>query len=757
MQNIITDFTTGYLEISNVYAPIASGLTESYPLFGNGNNVYSIYINNINGVEKLKTFNYSSIDETSTRYLVTTYRISRDGIKWSNYLPLNKNIDNFPAWSGDYKFYLEIKFERQGSSSSGNIFLLNWTILGNTQRNLINTETSTVSLVSGQNIIHKPPYVYKVFKITDIEIIANNNNYSISYRYSQDYGRTVTNWTKLTKENIISERITPIRFFQIEYLIEATNNVKIYDINLIGDFQNVTNDSKKTNIYGSREDCSCIILGLVGSSNSSSNQRTDVILNGEQSQQLYQLTSQDKANLYTPYKLSNAVDLLTKLSNDVNEIFGHEAVYFLTDPDKNGIDYTFHEYQLLNYVCNEKIKVSVDNNQFPDNQITMNQYDLSLFEAFEIHIPKDSFKNAFGIEKRPSKEDFLWFCELNRMYQVEHAYAFKYFNNTSTYYKIALKKYVQKANIIGGNESMNDKVSQLTKNSTINELFGLENELDKKSSSNVEQLKTQSRDYLRYEILVDIDRELIENSSNIISKTHYDLSTNNNLGPALVYRNFKNVFSKSDNISYTCWFNIISNKVNSNYNFINYFDENNSQGIIINKINKNFNIILNSTPYQFILPNDLTISIWYGLIINIDQRTQLISLHIYKRDVENESDAGKLNSTKLDLVYSNQISLNPQDITIDNNIAANILSSSMKITNIRLFTDIIPEKSQDKILNQQIIGKDTKYLIFADNANERIITDYIPLDTLNDYQNNIRIGTRKTNGKNFPDSDYGTE
>jgi len=28
---------------------------------------------------------------------------------------------------------------------------------------------------------------------------------------------------------------------------------------------------------------------------------------------------------------------------------------------------------------------------------------------------------------------------------------------------------------------------------------------------------------------------------------------------------------------------------------------------------------------------------------------------------------------------------------------------------------------------------------------------------LNDFQSTIRIGTRKTGGKDFPDSDYGTE
>lgn len=755
MQNIITDFTTGYLEISDVYAATASGLTDSYLIFNDTVTAHSIYVTNVSGVEKLKTFNYNSTGETSTRYLITTYRISRDGVKWTTYLPLNKSIDNFTAWSGDYKFYIEIKFTREGSSTSGSITLLNWTLLGNTQRNLIKTETATATLTAGQNIIYKPPYVYKVFKITDIEVIANNSNYTISYRYSQDYGRTVTNWTNFTKENIISERITPIRFFQIEYLIEATNNVKIYDINLIGDFQNVTNDSKKTNVYGSREDCNCLILGLVSTPDTA--QRTDVIVNGDQSQKLYQLSSQDKANLFKPYKIPEAVNLLTKLSNDVNEIVGHDVVYFLTDPDKNGTDYTFHEYQLLNYVCDEQLKVSVDNNQFPDNQITMNQFDLSLFEAFEIHVPKDAFKNAFGVEKRPSKDDFLWFCELNRLYQVEHAYAFKYFNNTSTYYKIALKKYVQKANVIGANESMTEKVAKLTQNSTINDLFGLENELDKKASSNIEQFKTQSRDLLRYEILADIDRELIENSSNIISKTNYDLSSIKYLTTALIYRNFKNVFAISDNISYTSWFNINVVNLGKYYNFINYYDDINSQGFTINKLNNNFIIKLNTTTYTFTLSTDLLISVWYGLVLNIDQRSKALSLSIYKRDVEDEADAGKLNSTKLDLVYSQQLSLVPQSITIDNSIAANILASNMRITNIRLFTDIIPQKAQDKILNQQIIGKDTKYLIFADNANERIITDYMPLDTLNDFQSTLRIGTRKTGGKDFPDSDYGTE
>jgi len=190
--------------------------------------------------------------------------------------------------------------------------------------------------------------------------------------------------------------------------------------------------------------------------------------------------------------------------NDSNQMFGHEVVYFITDPDKKGIDHTFHEYQLFNYVCEKLIKVSVENNQFPDSQIVMNQFDLSLFEAFEVHVPKLFFKEQFGPEKRPSKEDFLWFCELNRMFVVEHAQQFRSFNNNAVYYKLHLKKYVQKSNVIAGNLAIQEKVQELTKNSTINELFGVENSQDKASVANKEEFRPLTRDITRVSIVANI-------------------------------------------------------------------------------------------------------------------------------------------------------------------------------------------------------------------------------------------------------------
>jgi hypothetical protein len=51
--------------------------------------------------------------------------------------------------------------------------------------------------------------------------------------------------------------------------------------------------------------------------------------------------------------------ILSKLSSDTEQVFGHKVIYFVTDPDKKGHDYSLHEYSLYNIVCESEIKVSV--------------------------------------------------------------------------------------------------------------------------------------------------------------------------------------------------------------------------------------------------------------------------------------------------------------------------------------------------------------------------------------------------------------
>jgi hypothetical protein len=728
MQQIVIKELDGTINIFDSYdisAPI--GLIDSTPIFINIGDEFILSISNIQNLIKFNKFNFEALGITENRLLKTYYRISRDGNKWTDWLDLNSYFDNFPVIDPMESFFIDIKWIRDGDSKIGTIKLIEYNISGKIDRNEVQGD-ETYLVKSNDKLVIKPPFVYKVFSLSDIEIISSDlTDVVIKYRISQDNSRSWSNWEFFTKENISTLKISPIRFFQIEYSIEnnSSNNFKIYDINLIGDFQNVSKDYFKTNLFGIRECCQSNILGGcddgglgVGCDNDGVNR---------------QLTEEDKKNFFNPYQQNKAIELLSKLTSDAEQIFGHRVLYFATDADKKGQDHILHEYQLYNVVCDGEIKVSVEGNNFPDSQIVMNQFDLNLFETMEVHITKEQFKKTFGPQRRPSKEDFLYFCDLNRMYQVEHAQQFRSFNNAAVYYKLILKKYSQKANVQAGNSTIAEKISQLTKNSTIDELFGIEQSQDKAAVANKDQFKPLTKDPIRMDYYATIDKELIENGSTIISKSNYDLSSVDFLKTAVKYKNIDPVLKVSDNIGYMLWFNIHNYISNEVYNFFDYYDETNSLGWKVQLINDSISVKVNSDEYIYNLTGNITSGVealeedtWYCYVLNIDQRNRKLEQYVYKRNVDDEEDAPQLISTKLRLVYEDIQEYVPVSFELES-ISGQLIGSDMKVTNIRLFLDVLNKDSHTKILNQYVLGDDSKYLIFADNATTRLYLPNMPL------------------------------
>jgi hypothetical protein len=745
MQQIITDFQNGTIVISDQFNVDASTYSiDATPYFPTVGDEYIISFVNLEKVLRFTKFTYDTIDLTDNRYLENYYRVSRDGYTYTDWYSLDKNITEFVPLDPAWPLFMDVKWIRAGSNTTGAIRLLEYQLEGEVERTIVE-EDITVNLSAGENVILKAPYIYKVFKITDIEIISSTGvtDVDINYRYSQDSGRTWSNWEPFTVENITTVRINPIRFFQIEYSItnNSASSVKIQDINLIGDFQNVTLDYYKTNLFGIRDCCQSNVLGTYDS-NGNFIPATNVSggisgsgLDGGQCQgpgsTLPQTTTQDTANFWNPYQQSSAMALLEKLSSDAEQVFGFKVIYFLTDPDKKGQDHTIHEYQLYNVVCDGVVKVAVESNNFPDNQITMNVFDLGLFENMIVHVTKKQFKEIFGPHRRPSKEDFLYFCDVNRMFQVDHAQQFRNFNNAAIYYKLVLKKWTQKANVLADTQSINDTIRNLAKNTTLDELMGIENNQDKSAIANKDQFKPLTREPIRLEYYAEIIKELIENSSTIISKANYDLSTVDVGSEAVVYKNLKPSLLVSDNIGFQVWFKFNNYVTDDVYNFMTFYSG--SLGWKSNLSNDRITITLNSTDYTWDLTgtqtNDATAleeEVWYCYVLNIDQRNRSMSQYIYKRDVDEEDEAGHLTSTVLREVYQNTQTIEPVDYDLpDSNCT--ILGSDMRITNIRLFVEVIPAEFHNKILNQYIIRDDSKYLVFADNATARIFLPNFPL------------------------------
>lgn len=744
MFTINSNSLDGTITISDKFNISASAsAVDATPYLNEIDSEYILSFANLEGVSKFTNFIYDTLGMTDTRYLVQYYRLSRDGERWTDWYDLKKNIDNFPVIDPKDKLNIDIKWIRKGTNRIGSIRILEYSLEGIIETTAVIDDDSTAVIATGETKIIKPPYIFKVFRIDDIEIISSTGvpDGSLKYRYSQDNSRTWSNWEVLTKENIKTKRFTPVRFFQVEYSIENTSGsqIRVQDINLIGNFQNVTLDSQKTNLYGIRECCQSNLNGAYDANgnfipntnlNSSSSSGAAGGGNCATPATYKPMTADQQALLYNPYNQNTAVNLLNQLSNDAQLLFGHKVIYFATDPDKNGYDYSLHEYSLYNIVCQGDLRISVENNNFPDSQVVMNQFDLNLFSTMEVHVTKEQFKQIFGVQRRPSKEDFLYFCNLNRMYIVDHAQQFRSFNNSAVYYKLILKKYNQKANIQSGTNEIQNKMDMLTQNSTIDSLFGIENAQDKASIANKDQFKPLTKDPIRLKYLATIDKELIENSSTVISKSHYDLSSVDFGTPGVEYFNLDPLLEVSDNIGFTVWFSINNYILDEYYNMFDYYDNQNNLGWSVNLTNDKIIVMLNENQYDFDFGTGDVIELeeetWYCYVLNIDQRNRNMSQYIYKRNVELEEDAARLTSTVLKKVHSNEQTIEPVDYQLEG-IDPVILGSDMKLTNVRLFLDIIPEDTHNKILNQYVMREDSKYLVFADNANTRLYLPSFPL------------------------------
>ncbi len=96
----------------------------------------------------------------------------------------------------------------------------------------------------------------------------------------------------------------------------------------------------------------------------------------------------------------------------------------------------------------------------------------------------------------------------------------------------------------------------------------------------------------------------------------------------------------------------------------------------------------------------------------------------------------------------------PTIIEVNSDVNASIVASDMKITNIRLFLDVIPLNNH-KILNMEIIDHNYKYIIFSDNANKVYSLPFVA-NSKDDFTK-IRRGTSMDDGSINNDNTFGTK
>lgn len=670
-------------------------------------------------------------------------------------------------------------------------------------------ETDEIVEVPDDGYIFTPKDIYKIFHITGFELYGlNTNNLNIQYRFTQDGGKSYTKWEILTTENISTIKLNSVRFAQVQYGVKKINNSitsKVYDIILLGDFQNVTNDYIKTNRYGIREDCltkypqwngtgttttegvNSICLKDIKSYKGDGNvynynrdwftQGLSCYLTGNVIGNMSDQSNTPEANAgnFDPYSQTKKIgEWYNYLANSTNKILGWTVDYHITDPDGNGIDKYLHEYQLFNIKEVQKIKIIVPENNFPDNQVQINEFMLDMMDTFQIIILKDEFHKAFGIEKRPAQKDIIFFCQANRMYRVRHAQVHRDVMYMGIYYNVVLEKYEKLANEQNLSQTSKTIIDTLTHNNTIDSLFG--DDMRKEENKIVtKQFKPTTHEVYRLNMNpnLNIVKKDIFNSlkGTLIADNYYNLSSLSANTSAVTYTMQDPILEVSDNRSFNLWLNF-NNKYDPNkiidetvyqsyyvetgitFNLLDNYNSYLQKGYKIWYANKQFGLTINDIDY-ILDYSAVTTNIWYGLSINIDNRQRNISIDLFKRNykynitmfnssyksvvIDSENTTGityytsvgykpvknteqNIKLVKTDLI--NIASVTYSDITPNSfniNETITIYSSNIKLTNIRIYTDVIPNESKSNTLIQRIV-QDSDYLLLADNATNILYT-----------------------------------
>lgn len=773
----------------------------------------------VNGINTITSYTDTVSGETDNVYLKKTFRY-KNGIDsdWSEYFDIEEitNVTICPLKCLQIEL-LYFRLDDGGANNDIKITLSNVSIGGEYD---ITTSDSDIVLSTVDSLqILEIGDILKIFSIDDFQIIASTTNYDLfttKYRFSQNERLTWTEWEYLTKENISTVKWDTMRFVDMQVMFELNEgvniNIKIYDLILYGDFQNVTANSKKINLFGLKENCvnlafktseiteqtggideslttdgktldstttkmveeaseyqlkmNFITQGLnCYSNNTNSNSKTQI-------DKLNEENEASDSGMWNPYEFTKITEFYDMLAQQVSQILSVPVDYHLTDPDGGGIDKILNEYQLYNVVAYDTVSVIVPGNQFPENQIVINQFNLDLFDSFKVNILKNDFKKVFGVHRRPGQEDILYFCQVNRLYRVKHSQIHKNVMNTGIYYDLVLEKYEEKSNIRNRVTESKTKIEELTRNSTIDTLFGFDQENEYKKIANKTQLKPKSFDFIRSVInpRTYIKKEDIYNGDIKLIESYYDFSNVAVDEVAVQYTKADQKLLKSDNRSFIVWFNIPNKYSSDNYiskDMINSYDVSDDKFNFINNMSgeQGYNIWLQEDVIYLMLNDvihkmdvDVMTNVWFGLIVNIDQRQRSVSMKLVRRnsqvdvilyhpttyekleldlvedisDIEYEMNANgfravdniettSIQSSPSFITMNEYSNTNTEPIEFEHDLDLSINGSKMFVSNIRVLDDLIRPEHEQIILNELII-KESQHLILGDNANKKLLT-----------------------------------
>ena len=229
-----------------------------------------------------------------------------------------------------------------------------------------------------------------------------------------------------------------------------------------------------------------------------------------------------------------------------------------------------------------------------------------------------------------------------------------------------------------------------------------------------------------------IETKDLSNYFTIVSKYNYNLQQGMSLGDVAVQYKLKPDRLITQNTAFSMWFNTVKTSLTANTSdtIIDGFDTITNQGynISLNYVNSQTNNILFRINSQSLIFTDIPILVnsdWYAIVVNHMNEFNQASVHIWKMKYNpNLVPTGQLKTTDLSLVYTQTVDIIPEAVKCDKHFK--LRSSTLNITNVRVWKESIEEENQPITLNQYVV-RDNNLALLIDNAIPplRMVKEYV--------------------------------
>lgn len=674
------------------------------------------------------------------------YRWSTDNVTFTPYIDLN-DLNDFPNANTNPNIWLQFKF----TYFSNGLKQANLKEININGLRTIPEIFQPIPILPGENKSYTNQDTYKVFTITDFDIYLSSgdiNNLKIFYRYTQTQGRHWTEWTALTADNLKASKFERLKFcnFQFGFQNIGIEPISIYDLELIGEFQNITANYATTARLGFKSQCNPLAVKPAPCSGADVDGACcDACLPCSQAltpwnsdiENCSVCSFNNITNLNDKVLFKNQINTYEILNSFIEKKNSWTVKYFLTDADRKGIDHILHEQQIHNIIVMKDTSVIVPDNQFPTENMMFSGLDLDLIQSFEIHILKESFKRTFGVEFRPSKEDVIYFCDINQLWEIEQMFPSRGFMNAEVYYRVLLKKYNDKATrkaakTVSGQEA-GDFINAITKYTTLDNLFNIDEDSDIKQNTKdnaILGINNTSQQYTDTPLLnivktvhntVSFKNEIIWNASLNVSKQNYEMPIKSKNLHLIEYNYNDNILGKADNRAISFWFKTEDYNPTYDYTIFSNYNYTDNLGYRVNIFDGLLTITINSNSYSLPI-GSLNINKWYSMLINVDQIKQKLELAVYSRQDENGI---VLTSSQLVLFGKKEYDIIPNSFTINETMfiggcdTFSTQGNSKKwfITNLIIWNQPVAKAKRNIVLNQDVIS-DAHLTILVDDASQ---------------------------------------